>query len=90
MSSEFGQYFQEFLGDDANEFDIFKNDFSSESPHHINDDWQLQDRAVSSSDPTPSEDLKASLTSNTANSAPWGEMSLPETDFRTGLAFFFR
>jgi len=46
MSSEFGQYFEEFLGDDAN-------------------DWQLQERIVSSFDITPLEDPKASLTSNT-------------------------
>jgi len=87
MSSEFGQYFEEFLGDDANEFDIFKNDFSSEPLHQ--EYLQLQDRAVNSFDTTPSEDLQASLTSTTTNSAPSREMLMPETEFRTGLAFFF-
>jgi hypothetical protein len=86
MSSEFDQYFQEFLGDDSNDFDIFKGDFSSEPEGlHHSDDWQLQDRAESSFDSTPLEDLEdPSLTSNTANSALWREMLLPETDVSIG------
>lgn len=87
MSSEFDQYFQEFLGDDSNEFDIFKGDFSSkpEGLHH-SDDGQLQDRATSSVHPSP---LMGDLTSNTPNSAPWGETLPPEADVCIGSAFFF-
>jgi hypothetical protein len=59
MSSEFDQYFQEFLADDSNEFDIFKDDFSSEPEGlHRGDDGQLQDRAESSFDSIPLEDLE--------------------------------
>jgi hypothetical protein len=51
----------------------------------------LQDRAESSFDSTALEDLTdPSLTSNTANSAPWRDILLPETDVCNGLAFFFR
>ena len=95
MSSEFDQYFQEFLADDYNEFDIFKDDFSSEPAglHHA-DGRELQDRAVSRFDPTPleipSEDIKEpSLTSKTADSALWRDLLLPESDSSTRLAFFF-
>ena len=93
MSSEFDQYFQEFLADDSNEFDIFKDDFciEPEKPHQ-SDDWQMQDRAMGSFDPTVLEDLKGrspgpSPTFNAANSGR--EMLLPEADFCIGLAFFF-
>jgi hypothetical protein len=92
MSSEFDQYFQQFLADDSNEFDIFKDDFRGEPEGlHRSDDWQLQDKAVSSFDPTPlEEDLKdPSAISNTANSALQKEMLLPQTDIYIGLAFFF-
>jgi hypothetical protein len=91
MSSEFDQYFQEFLADDSNEFGIFNDDFSSEPEGlHHGDDGQLQDRAESSFDSTALEDLTdPSLTSNTASSTPWREMLLPETDVCNGLAFFF-
>jgi hypothetical protein len=83
MSSEFDQYFQEFLADDSKEFDIFKGDFSSE-PEGLQhgDDGQLQDRAVISFDSTPLED--PSLTSNTANPALGREMLLPETNVSIG------
>jgi hypothetical protein len=81
MSSEFDQYFQEFLADDSNKFDIFKDDFINEPEGlHHSEDWQLEDRALSNLDPTPSP------TFNAANSALGGEMSLPEI---VGLAFFF-
>jgi hypothetical protein len=83
MSSEFDQYFQEFL---AHEFDIFRGDFSSEPEGlHYGDDGQLQDRAESSFDSTPLEDLKdPSLTSNTANPALGREMLIPETNVSIG------
>jgi hypothetical protein len=86
MPSEFDQYFQEFLADDYDEFDIFRDDFSSEPEGlHHGDDGQLQDRAESSFDSTPLEDLEdPSLTSNTANSALWRETLLPETDVSIG------
>jgi hypothetical protein len=76
MSSEFDQYFQEFLADDYNEFDIFRDDLGR-------GDGQLQDRAESSFDPTPHEDFIApSLTSNTGTTNPalWRETLLPKTD----------
>ena len=86
MSSEFDQYFQEFLGDDSNDFDIFEGDFSSEPEGlHHSDDWQLQDRAESSFDSTPLADLKdPSLKSNTANPALGREMLIPETNVSIG------
>ncbi|CZR66415.1 uncharacterized protein PAC_16316 [Phialocephala subalpina] len=92
MSSEFDQYFQEFLAaDGSNEFDIFKDDFCIEPERqHHSDDWQMQDRAMDSFDPTILEDLKdrspgPSPTLNTANSGR--EMLLPEAGFCIGVAF---
>jgi len=77
MSSEFDQYFQEFLGDDSNEFDIFKDDFSGESED--NEDWQLQDGEVSSSDLPP-----PAPTFDSASPALLGNTLLPDTDARSG------
>lgn len=91
MSSEFSSYFEEFLKDDINEFDIFKDDFSiNESDGQQNgDDLQLQCRASSSFDLTISKDPEDPCPAiNTANTtsqvewAPWTlETLLPKTDW---------
>ena len=96
MSSEFSPYFEEFLKDDLNDFDIFYSDFNtneSEGQYHHSGDLQLQGSAPNNPKPTLAEDSRnPCLATNRADtplqiqSAPWTldaastEMLLPEPE----------
>lgn len=83
MSSVFDQYFQQFLGDESNEFDIFRGDDFDGEPEgiHHSDDGKLEDRAVSSTD---FSSAPSAPTFGIAKPDLVGEMSLPENDARAG------